>query len=127
MQTTDTNQPGEVKEESETLAWQLQRIPGSVVESFTPEQRDAVITAIDASVSPHPVDIRFKLPLIGHFVTVIADHEQRDRKRRKQEEKTHPLVTLGNFLFSIIFASIFSFGILALGLIFLLLMGRITP
>ncbi len=128
METTDTIQRDDAKEGSGPPEWQLQRLPSPVVESFTPEQRQAVIAAIDASWSRHPVDIRFTLPWFGgsYFVTVISGLERRDRKRRKQEGDTHPLVTFGNILFSLIFAFIFFVGLTTIGFIFLFLIGRIT-
>ena len=128
METTGTIQQDDAKEDSGTRAWQLQRLPGPVVDSFTAEQRQAVIAAIDASWSRHPVDIRFRLPWIGgsYFVTVISGQEKRDRGRRKQEDKAHPLITFGNLLFSLVFASIFFVGLTTLGFIFLFLIGRIT-
>ena len=51
METTDDIQQDDSTEESGGLEWQLQRLQRSVVDSFTPEQRQAVITAIDASMS----------------------------------------------------------------------------
>ncbi len=128
METTGTIQQDDAKQDSGTVEWQLQRLPGPVVDSFTPEQRQAVIAAIDASWSQHPVDIRFSVPWFGgsYFVTVISGQERRGRERRKQEEKTHPLVTFGNLLFSLIFAFIFFVGLTTLGFVFLFVIGRIT-
>lgn len=121
--------PGsDVKEGPGSTEWQLQRLPSRVVDSFTPEQRQAVVTAIDASWSRHPVDIRFTLPWFSgsYFVTVISGMERRGRERRKQEGDTHPLITFGNILFSLIFAFIFFVGLTTLGFVFLFLIGRIT-
>ena len=128
MEITETIQQGDAKEDSGPVEWQLQRLPGPVVDSFTSEQRQAVIAAIDASWSRHPVDIRFTIPWFGgsYFVTIISGLERRGRERRKQEVNTHPLVTFGNLLFSLIFAFVFFVGLTTLGFIFLFIIGRIT-
>jgi len=129
MNTTgDTSQGATGEDGQKRIPWQLQRLHSHVLESMTAEQKGAVIEAVDASWSRHPVDIRFSVPWVGsnYFVTIISGKERRDRERRSKEVSEHPLVTFGNILFSLVFALIFFVGLTTLGFIFLFAVGRIT-
>ncbi len=49
----------------------------------------------------HSINIRLTLPLPGKriYVAVVGGVEKRARGRLKEERKSHPLLTMGNFLF----------------------------
>lgn len=49
----------------------------------------------------HPIDFRISvwLPFLPFYVTIVAGQERRSKKRRQQDRRKHPLLTLGNMIF----------------------------
>jgi hypothetical protein len=78
-------------------------LPVDVRQDFTDSQLGALAEALKKSGwrQNHSVNIRLSIPLIFTriFVTVIAGNERREPERRADEKSSHPLRTLGNFLF----------------------------
>ena len=114
--TGDTPEDAAVQDTAE-LDKQLSRLPDTIIQTLSREQKEAVATALDASLSGYPVDIRLTVPFFGgsYFVTTISSKERRSDKRRAKEREARPLVTFGNLLFSIIFAFIIFVGVLVIG------------
>ena len=80
----------------------LDRLSPELLETFTPEQRAALWGAAKPSTwRSHPIDIRISLPLgFGHlFFAVVSGIERRSRSRVKRDSRSHPLMTMPNFIF----------------------------
>jgi len=80
----------------------LQRFPDHIAASFTPEQLQAMQTAIQTTQwRQHPVDIRLTLPLLWKrfYVVLIAGPERRSQQRRQTDRNAHPILTPANLLF----------------------------
>lgn len=78
------------------------RIPADVADSFTPQQRAALWSAVKpVSWRRHPINIRLSFPVPGgrYFVTVVGGPERRSSERRDRERRMFPLRTTGNILF----------------------------
>ncbi len=102
----------------------LDRLPEAIRATRTPEQADALAAVPAARTDrPHPVDVRFTLPVPGRpvFFSLAAGEERRSVERRRFERRRHPLHTAGNVLFMLTSLA----GIYAIAMFAALLMGSI--
>lgn len=81
----------------------LEQLPDDIRSSLSDGQRGALMEALQAVgwKRDHAVNIRLSAPL-GYwrfFVTLIAGAEKRAPQRVTEERRSHPVRTLGNFLF----------------------------
>ncbi len=97
--------------------WLFSRLPGWVIDTLSPEQKDAIYKAAEENAwGRHPVNIRFSLPGVGrrYFLTVVAGEEKRSSERRAHEKHRYPLRTAANiFFFAGIAAVFYLIGIVA--------------
>ena len=100
--------------------WLFSRLPGWVIDTLSPEQKDAIYKAAEENAwGRHPVNIRFSLPGVGrrYFLTVVAGEEKRSSERRAHEKHRYPLRTAANiFFFAGIAAVFYLIGIVAVAL-----------
>jgi hypothetical protein len=77
-------------------------MPAHTAETFSDAQLRAIIRAYGVrSWGRHAIDIRFTLPLLArtYYFVFLAGIDKRPRSRNRAERHSHPLATLGNFLF----------------------------
>ncbi|NQV56784.1 MAG: hypothetical protein HQ503_13070 [Rhodospirillales bacterium] len=98
----------------------LARMPGSVIDTLTVEQKEAIYKAAESNAwDQHPVNVRFTLPFIRRrfFLTIVGGLEQRSAERRAHERHQHPVKTIANIFFFIGIAAVFyMIGIIAIAL-----------
>lgn len=114
---------------SPNAARHLNRIPPAIVETFSDEQKAAVVEALSVgSWGKHPINIRSTLRLPGgpFYFTLVAGKEGRSNSRQSEQRQTHPFLTAANVIFSLAFAIVWFVGMTTLGLGFLFAIGRIT-
>lgn len=107
----------------------LKEIPQVVLDSFTPEQKSAVVKALGINRwRQHPIDIRRTIPFPGgpYYIALVLGRESRNPERLVQMRGKHPLYTVANTTFSIIFAFIFTVGMTTIGMAVLFAIGRIS-
>ena len=100
--------------------WLFSRLPGWVIDTLSPEQKDAIYKAAEENAwGRHPVNIRFSLPGFGrrYFLTVVGGEEKRSTERRAHEKRRYPLRTAASiFFFAGIAAVFYLIGIVAVAL-----------
>lgn len=100
--------------------WLFDRLPEWVVDSLTPEQKDALHQAVDdPSWKRPPVNIRFSVPFIHRrfYVTIVSGKERRSAERRAKERHKYPLRTIANVFFFVGAATVFyALAVIALAL-----------
>ena len=80
---------------SENSVWFWRTIGPDVERMFTPEQKDAINSAVEKSAADAlPTDIRFTIG--GYFFRVIAGKERRNPERLKEEAEKYPVLTKNN-------------------------------
>lgn len=82
------------------------RMPDVVARSFDEDQLRAIVSAFGTRRwKRHSIDMRITLPFLGrHFYfVVLGGPERRSPVRRQADRATHPLATLGNTMFAVIF------------------------
>lgn len=121
-----------VHEEPSTLSPKVERLisefPQPILDSFTPDQKTAVIDALGANHwRRHPIDIRQTIPFPGgpYYIALVMGKERRNPGRLENMRDKHPLYTTANTIFSIILAAIFTVGMTTIGMAFLFAIGRI--
>ncbi|MFC1674124.1 hypothetical protein ACFL12_08350 [Pseudomonadota bacterium] len=64
----------------------------------------------------HPIDIRLSLPFVGtrFYMTIVAGRERRRPQRRDVDRESYPLATLGNALFTLGIATLFTVTAIAI-------------
>ncbi|MDP6588817.1 MAG: 3-phosphoshikimate 1-carboxyvinyltransferase [Alphaproteobacteria bacterium] len=96
-------------------------MPAHIAETFSDAQLRAIIRAYGVrSWGRHAIDIRFALPVLTrtYYFVFLAGIDKRPRSRNRAERHSHPLATLGNFLFlSLVLLLLLSF---VLGLFYVL-------
>ena len=77
-------------------------MPANIAESFSDEQLRVIIRAYGVKTwGRHAIDLRFTLPVLArtYYFVFLAGIDKRPRSRNRAERRSHPLATLGNFLF----------------------------
>ncbi|MDP6817275.1 MAG: 3-phosphoshikimate 1-carboxyvinyltransferase [Alphaproteobacteria bacterium] len=95
-------------------------MPAHIAETFSDAQLRAIIRAYGVrSWGRHAIDIRFALPVLTrtYYFVFLAGIDKRPRSRNRAERHSHPLATLGNFLFLSLVLLLLSF---VLGLFYVL-------
>ena len=80
-------------------------MPAHIAETFSDAQLRAIIRAYGVrSWGRHAIDIRFALPLLArtYYFVLLAGVDKRPRSRNRAERHSHPLATVGNFLFLVL-------------------------
>ena len=80
----------------------FQRLPATIADGLTVEQRTAMSAVLTAEPkTAPPVNIRFTMPAPAGrwFMNVFVGRERRSRDRLKRDRAAHPLTTFGNVLF----------------------------
>lgn len=88
----------------------FQRLPTTIADGLTVEQRTAISTALTAGPkTAPPVNIRFTMPAPGGrwFMNVFVGSERRSNDRLKRDRAAHPLTSFGNVLFIVAGIAIF--------------------
>ena len=78
------------------------RLPGSVIDTLSNEQKEAIHHAADQSNwSAHPLNIRVSIPFIRRrfYITVVGGEEKRSAERRTHDRNRYPLRTIANIFF----------------------------
>jgi hypothetical protein len=78
------------------------RMPPWIVDTLTPEQKEAVYLAIrPPEWKFHPINIRISIPLIGrrYYLTLVGGEDGRSAARRQHDRHRYPLRTAANLLF----------------------------
>lgn len=78
------------------------RMPPWIVDTLTPEQKEAVYLAIrPPEWKFHPINIRLSIPVIRrrYYLTLVGGEDSRSAVRRQQERHRYPLRTAANILF----------------------------
>ncbi len=86
------------------------RLPPHIHAGFTAEQRAAIAGALRQRQGvPPPINIRFSLPVPPGriYFAIMAGHDRRGRRRRRDERRVNPLRTTPNFLFVVAAAVVF--------------------
>jgi len=90
--------------------WLFQRLPEWVVDTLTPDQKEAIHRVIeDPAWKRPPVNIRFTLPVVHRqfYVTIVSGPERRSDERRGRDRHRYPLRTLANIFFFLGVATVF--------------------
>ncbi len=77
-------------------------MPAHIAETFSDAQLRAIIRAYGVrSWGQHAIDFRFTLPVLArtYYFVLLAGIDKRPRSRNRAERHSHPMATLGNFLF----------------------------
>ena len=77
-------------------------MPAHIAETFSDAQLRAIIRAYGVrSWGQHAIDFRFTLPVLArtYYFVFLAGIDKRPRSRNRAERHSHPMATLGNFLF----------------------------
>jgi hypothetical protein len=92
---------GAVQQSPAEGCWVLGRLPESVIDSFTSEQKEAIRQAVSSRWGRHGVNIRVSLPWFGRrfYLTIVGGEERRPIGRRIEERSSNPLYTVANSLF----------------------------
>lgn len=80
----------------------LANVPPQVRDSFTQEQRTALVDAARrCGWGRHQTDIRLSIPLLfrRYYLVLLAGEERRSAARRSEDRDVHPVMTGGNLLF----------------------------
>ena len=80
-------------------------MPSHIAETFSDAQLRAIIRAYGVrSWGKHAIDIRFALPVLArtYYFVLLAGIDKRPRSRNRAERHSHPLATVGNFLFLVL-------------------------
>ena len=96
--------------EAPPTRWFFDRLPEWVVDTLSPEQREAIDKAAqDPAWDKSPVNIRFTIPFFGRkfYFTVVSGSEKRSPERQVTERNKYPLRTIANVFFFIGLATIF--------------------
>ena len=110
MAAQDETLTSDMVAEAAQANWLFDRLPDWVVDTLTPEQKDAIHKVIeDPSWKRPPVNIRFTVPFIrSHFyVTIVGGEEKRSAERQAKESHTYPLRTVANVFFFVGLATVF--------------------
>lgn len=84
-----------------------------------PESADGELLSGDKDPTTwvsHPIDIRLSLPFVGtrFYLTIVAGRERRRPQRRVEDRESYPLATLGNALFTLGIATLFTITAIAI-------------
>jgi hypothetical protein len=75
-------------------------LPPDVLAGLTAEQRRALAVAARQSQGGRPpVNLRFSVPILRFYLTILAGPERRSRGRLAAERHINPVRTAGNFVF----------------------------
>lgn len=91
-------------------AWIFSRLPPWVMDTLTPEQKEAIHHAVtDGAWGRHPINIRLSIPLLSRrfYLTVVGGEDKRGADRRAIDRNRYPLRTLANIFFFIGVATLF--------------------
>ena len=78
------------------------RMPPWIVDTLTPEQKEAIYLAIrPPEWKFHPINIRLTTPLIRrrYYLTLVGGEDSRSAARRQHDRHRYPLRTAANVLF----------------------------
>lgn len=109
MQNNDTTVQDAIPASSRS-DWLFERLPGWVIDTLSPEQKEAIHgAAVDASWSRPPINIRLSIPFFGrnYFVTVVGGESKRSAERRDHDKHRYPLRTAANVFFFLGVGAIF--------------------
>ena len=54
----------------------------------------------------HTIDLRFSIPLLRHYVVLVAGPEKRSKERRRRDKGFHPFATFGNVFVLLLFVAL---------------------
>ena len=77
-------------------------MPAHIAETFSDAQLRAIIRAYGVrSWGRHAIDFRFTLPVLArtYYFVFLAGVDKRPRSRNRAERHSHPMTTIGNYLF----------------------------
>ena len=77
-------------------------MPAHIAETFSDAQLRAIIRAYGVrSWGRHAIDFRFTLPVLARtcYFVFLAGIDKRPRSRNRAERHSHPMATIGNYLF----------------------------
>lgn len=93
----------------------FERLPPHIHAGLTAEQRAAIALALrQRQGAPPPVNLRISLPVPPGrvYLNIVAGRDRRGSGRRREERKSNPLRTMGNFMF-VIFAAVVFYAVAA--------------
>lgn len=96
------------------------RMPPWIVDTLTPEQKEAIYLAIrPPEWKFHPINIRLSVPFVRrrYYLTLVGGEDSRSVARRQHDRHRYPLRTAANVLFiAAVGASVYMAALILIGM-----------